>query len=341
MNRLIAGIMVFSVLSGVHFASGYGGGSSSTRKSGGIMGSISENVCSDFRDISPEKNEKVRVLSEVSFLAPYGYDSDTIEVMINGENLSIRTKEKASGDILVTANLPSPLSQEATVKVSLHARDQNKCEKNSVYFIQIDPNTEELSNEEGEKEEQNEENQGDLHFSDTRSHWSRSYIEQMIDRGIVNGYGDGKFYPDNVINRSELVKIVLLALKKGSGEKGIAPFEDVPAENWAAPYILKAKQLGVVKGYWGNRFFEPFSEGTRVMVLKMLVETAEIDVSGYRGQQPFPDVDSKTWYAPYVAWAKEKGVVGGYANGNFGPNNAVTRGEVSKITMNFLKIMNL
>jgi len=343
MKKFSASIVVALVIFGSGVAQGYGGSSSggggSSSRRGTSPGIITDGLCSDFLNIVPGKNATVTSLSELTFTAPRGYVASSVIVVLNGEELKTSVKEKANEDLAVKATLPSSLSQKSTVKVSLSARDQNGCEKNSVYFIEIDPNSSGGKGDEEKEDTGTPGNNEEKDFSDTNSHWAKSYIESMVNRGIASGYGDGNFRPDNIINRSEMTKIVLNALKKGAGKEGVAPFEDVPASNWAAPYVLKAKELGIVSGYWNNRFFEPYSGGTRAVVIKMLVEAAGIDVAKYRGTSPFPDVPASEWYAPYVTWAKENGIVGGYAGGNFGPNNTVTRGEMAKITMNFLSFI--
>lgn len=333
MKGFFVNITVLLVLFGAGFAHGYGGSSSSRR--GGSTGIIMNNLCSDFSSIIPRRDASLSSLSEVSFVVPSEYLKGSIMVVINDEEVATSVREKPNEDFLVKASLESPLRQKGTTKISLSAKDQNGCEKNSVYFVQIDPNIRQDEQEEKEEASAIERK----NFLDTESHWSKSYIETMVERGIATGYGDKKFRPDNVINRAEMVKITMNALKKETENQRISPFEDVPANDWSAPYILNAKNLGIVSGYWNNRFFEPFSGGTRAAALKMLVQAAGIDVSGYQGISPFPDVAASEWYAPYVAWAKETGIIGGYSNGNFGPDNTVTRGEMAKITMNFLNFI--
>lgn len=53
----------------------------------------------------------------------------------------------------------------------------------------------------------------------------------------------------------------------------------------------------------------------------------------------FPDVDQNAWYAQYVNKSNLAGWMNGYSNGNFGPENAVLRGELAKIISNYDKNM--
>ena len=72
------------------------------------------------------------------------------------------------------------------------------------------------------------------------------------------------------------------------------------------------------------------------MALKLLAESGGVNIAEYQGRTSFSDVSATAWYAPYVAWANENGIVNGYSDGSFGPNNRVTRGEMAKITSSFL-----
>lgn len=51
----------------------------------------------------------------------------------------------------------------------------------------------------------------------------------------------------------------------------------------------------------------------------------------------FPDVNKNNFFAPYILFAKYAGITNSYANGNFGPDNTVTRGEFTKIIWKTLR----
>lgn len=50
---------------------------------------------------------------------------------------------------------------------------------------------------------------------------------------------------------------------------------------------------------------------------------------------PFSDVNTNEYYAPYVSWAAENGIVSGYEDGTFRPDNNITREEMAEIFMNY------
>lgn len=78
-----------------------------------------------------------------------------------------------------------------------------------------------------------------------------SAVTDLKESGIVEGYKDGTFKPENTINRAEFVKILVLASNKTV--TGINCFDDVK-EEWFAPYICAAKEAGLVDGYPDGKF---------------------------------------------------------------------------------------
>jgi len=78
-----------------------------------------------------------------------------------------------------------------------------------------------------------------------------SAVGYLKDLQVVEGYDDGTFKPENTINRAEFTKIALLAA--GYEPEGGNCFPDV-TDQWFAPYICKAKDLGLLDGYPDGNF---------------------------------------------------------------------------------------
>lgn len=76
-------------------------------------------------------------------------------------------------------------------------------------------------------------------------------VNYLQNEEVVEGYGDGLYKPENTINRAEFTKIVLLS--SGYEPGGSNCFPDVK-EQWFAPYVCKAKDLGLVDGYPDGMF---------------------------------------------------------------------------------------
>ena len=186
-------------------------------------------------------------------------------------------------------------------------------------------------------------------FGDIMNHWARTYIERIYGLGIVSGKSATRFAPDDPITRAELTKIAVkafaLTLPEGVTEK---PFGDVDAKAWYAPYVKAAKDAGIAGGY-ANGTFHPNAPVTRSEALKMLLSATgfnDIDQNfetNYASHSEFiyaffHDVPMTQWFAKYVAYAKDKGIVNGKTATSFAPADSITRAEVAKIVTKLLDL---
>jgi hypothetical protein len=182
-------------------------------------------------------------------------------------------------------------------------------------------------------------------FNDVSGHWAETFINQLHQAG-VDGYTDAsgnpthQFVPENKITRAELI-VLLMKVKYGVlPEVSVAPYSDVPASHWAAAYIAKAKELGIVTGY-ADGTFKLDNNATRSEALKMtlLSWVSPETVSSATTNTSCNDVVQSEWYAPYFNYALNSGIVGGYqdvtgaSTGFCGPANHVTRAESAKMTV--------
>lgn len=114
-------------------------------------------------------------------------------------------------------------------------------------------------------------------------------------------------------------------------------FEDVQG-HWAQDVISQVSDWGIFEGTGGNSF-SPEMTTTRGMFVKVLAMTAE--KLGYYQEatkaQPYSDVSGDAYYAPYVAWADENGLVTGVGNGKFLPDEQITREQMCLVMARFLK----
>ncbi|MEW6189270.1 MAG: S-layer homology domain-containing protein [Actinomycetota bacterium] len=93
------------------------------------------------------------------------------------------------------------------------------------------------------------------YFTDVPSnHWGWQYIETAYERGIVKGYGDGRFGPEDMATRAQLAKILVLGLGISLNTQYRGYFPDVPSSHWAWQYIETAKDYRIIQGYLDGRF---------------------------------------------------------------------------------------
>ena len=109
------------------------------------------------------------------------------------------------------------------------------------------------------------------------------------------------------------------------------PFKDVRESDWFNDDVLYVYENGFMNGV-GEKTFAPKTGANRAMIVTILHRMLDTPAA-----QPseFTDVDANAYYANAVAWASENGIVGGYGNGIFAPNDAITREQLAAILFRF------
>jgi len=180
------------------------------------------------------------------------------------------------------------------------------------------------------------ENIEDMVPEDVLSHWSLPYVHHLMKKGIISGYDDGTFKPEQEINRAELAKIVAMAISRTNNKlQDPLEFPDVDNGAWFHNYISQLTSSDVMHGYMDG-FFRPNkfisrAEATKTLLLASGFRKQEIDE--LRGQlfNPFKDIEEETWFEPFVLKAYMENIVNGKENGDFDGNDAMTRAEAVKL----------
>ncbi|MEW6244876.1 MAG: S-layer homology domain-containing protein [Bacillota bacterium] len=114
-------------------------------------------------------------------------------------------------------------------------------------------------------------------FSDVRGHWSEGAVLALSMSGIISGYPDGTFRPDDEIKRSEFVKLLVQTL--GITGEATLGFSDVPVSHWARGSIAAAQSAGIVRPTDGARF-RPDEAATRAEMAVWLARALSVDCVG-------------------------------------------------------------
>lgn len=171
-------------------------------------------------------------------------------------------------------------------------------------------------------------------FNDvSKNHWCYSYINKMVDMGIVNGYGN-EFLPEKQITRAEFIKILCMSFGTETG--GSTAFKDVNENDWYAPYINAAYNMDIAQGSDG--FFYPDREITRQDAATLAVRFAEANGMKFeKSVSSFEDAASIDAYAlDAVNKLVNSKIINGYTDNTFKPKNSATRAEATKIIYQLL-----
>ena len=176
---------------------------------------------------------------------------------------------------------------------------------------------------------------------DIYGHWGQDYIYSLIDSGIIKGYEDQTFRPNNSITRAEFCTLVIETLVKRNGieySETRGTFKDVSDKDWYAKYVETAVELGIVGGVGGG-YFDPNGKMNREQLAKMMsdVYCLEKEVSFEEIASPedsykdFEDSkDMSNWAFKYISAAYNAGLMQGKENG-FEPKSSTTRAEAATI----------
>ncbi len=106
------------------------------------------------------------------------------------------------------------------------------------------------------------------------------------------------------------------------------PYTDVATRDWFYSDVAYVHENGIMNGT-GAYTFGPYLDLTRGMIVTMLYRMEKEPAVAFKGV--FNDVVKGEWYADAVEWASANEIVTGYGNGKFGPNDPVTREQLSAI----------
>lgn len=114
---------------------------------------------------------------------------------------------------------------------------------------------------------------------------------------------------------------------------GALPFTDVNAGDWFYDAVKAAYDKGIINGV-SDTEFAPDEELTRGMLVTIIGRADGFTQSN--GALP-GDVDMNQYYAPYIAWAAANGIVNGFEDGTFRPDDAVTREQTAAILYRYMQ----
>ncbi len=167
-------------------------------------------------------------------------------------------------------------------------------------------------------------------FTDIQTHWARPFIESLAQRGIIRGFEDGTFRPNQPITRAEFAAILRSAFTVPP-LRPYVPYVDVPADFWAATAIRWAYETGFLSGY-PNREFRPTEPIPRFQTWVALVGGLGMIASG---QAPLSELfrdaaEIPSWARSAIATATEAGIIANHPDRTLlRPQPPATRGEVA------------
>lgn len=158
-----------------------------------------------------------------------------------------------------------------------------------------------------------------IQFNDIDNHWAKEDILLLVKDSVVQGYSDNTFRPNNYVSVSEFLKMLV----------EMADFKlETLGERWPNWYIQTAIKNNLIE----NEYFDDYTQNiTRYEVAQIIGKYINLeDVS--KNKNTFTDLNSAE--KEIVLKLVKLGVVNGYSDNTFKPNNFITRAEACKIIIN-------
>lgn len=252
--------------------------------------------------MSEEETEKL--LDGMVVLYTFNFPSDVVQV--SGDNKGITINNNKLEIDLLKLDVPKDTNVE---KEYVFTTQKNDVQQNTIKFNDI-----------------------------SEEHWAYKVVLLMSERGIISGYSDGSFKPENHVTREEFSAILAKTLGLQAGD-GIVKFEDVASDRWSKGYIdaVSPYLTGYMKN--GNYYFEPSSPAIREDMAVAVVKAKGLDnkTPNYSVLDKFTDKGLISENAKkYIAIAVEEGIMSGNINGTFNPTGRLTRAEFTALMYNVL-----
>ena len=164
-------------------------------------------------------------------------------------------------------------------------------------------------------------------FRDTRGHWAESSVDFITEKGVMSGYEDNTFRPNENMTRVEFYATVNSLL--GIDKTYTVTFSDVNTSDWYYNDVAKGIKAGYITPTTGK--LNPEREITREEVAEIIgyVYSLQPKVSA---TNEFGDKNNITESARgYVGALVDAGILRGYSDGNFYPARSIRRSEAASL----------
>jgi hypothetical protein len=154
------------------------------------------------------------------------------------------------------------------------------------------------------------------------------YAVYLGNRGLMQGYTDGGFHPNQAITRAEMATLLVKADGLTPYQPTKPSFKDVNPNHWAYQNIEAVYKAGMIQGYQG--YFRPDQAVTRAELAIMLFSLTKKPVLPVSLPAGVTDVSAGHWAGEKIAAAVDAGMIALNTPTNFGPAQKATRGQAAR-----------
>lgn len=171
-------------------------------------------------------------------------------------------------------------------------------------------------------------------YPDIETHWAKNEINDLSEKGVISGYEDGTFKPDNSITRAEFLALATRLID--SEERADIDFNDVVSSDWYYDVVRKGVALGIISKDTSFRPDDLISREEMCKIVSGVSDKLGI-LEEDSGPIYFEDKDDiSLWAESYVAKMTASGIIKGNDRGEFLPKGKTTRAEAAAVIYRIL-----
>ena len=164
-------------------------------------------------------------------------------------------------------------------------------------------------------------------FRDTRGHWAESSVDFITDKGIMSGYEDNTFKPNENMTRVEFYATVNSLA--GYDKTYTVTFSDVNTSDWFYSDVAKGIKAGYITPNTGK--LNPEREITREEVAEILGYVYSLPQKEGATNEFGDRAKISESARGYVGALVDAGILRGYSDGNFYPTRSIRRSEAATL----------
>ncbi|OKP85631.1 hypothetical protein A3844_15335 [Paenibacillus helianthi] len=184
-----------------------------------------------------------------------------------------------------------------------------------------------------------------LALTDLSNHWATEYTDRLIGMGVMKGFEDQSFRPNEPVTRAQFASIIAraLGLQASGSAAGFADQGNIPA--WAAGDVAAAVESGIIKGYasGGQAVFRGSEKITRAEMSVMLANALSTGSATLTGSSIVLADQSAipAWAQASVKAGIAAGILGGFEDNTFRPDKTATRAEAAAAIYKLLTALSI
>jgi 2',3'-cyclic-nucleotide 2'-phosphodiesterase / 3'-nucleotidase / 5'-nucleotidase len=176
-----------------------------------------------------------------------------------------------------------------------------------------------------------------VNLKDISKIWNNDEIESLAAKGIINGFADGSFKPNDTTTRLQLAVILTRSLGLTSTKAYDGRFKDVAANVWYSDEIMAAVEAGIINGKSKDQFDPnaPVNREQAAAMIKRALDYVTYEATGLDSSKTvsaFKDKGKISSFAEKdIEFLLQADIISGKKDGNFDPKGSTTRAQIVKM----------